>query len=298
MRLRDCEERKFIFHNLLLHQFSIDGALSWLSGGSGFPRWWPVVSPKGSDSCCFFTSGRKRNPPWKLTLKSSQRANVRGFSVISPFSRALHPSSIVVRASGVEWAGHQNICGARTWNPQKCRVPFWKEPDWSKLITTLTQEIQQLSSQLFAPPWRLCEHEFSLFLFTLLILRWKENSQVGRYLYRPERDIDIPIDAVRLEHGLDCSRAEGQHGFLVLQGKHTNLWPLTSHRHGSNVVKTLRFAIRLGFFIKVWETDLEHTFIIHVFQGKCETLCQHSVKPTLQDGRDAEPVQGELQKDH
>lgn len=256
------------------------------------------MSPKGSDSCCFFTSGRSRKPPLKLTLKSSQRANVRGFSVISPFSRALHLSSIAVRSSGVEWPGHQNICGARTWNPQKCSVPFWKEPDWSRLITTLTREIQQLSSQLFAPPCSLCKWEFSLFLITLLILRWKENSQVGRYLYRPERDIDIPIDAVGLEHGLDCSRAEGQHGFLVLQWKHTNLWPLTSHRRDSNVVETLRFAIRLGFFIKVWETDLEHTLVVHVLQGKCEPLCQHSVKPTLQDGRDAKPVQRELQKDH
>lgn len=163
-----------------------------------------------------------------------------------------------------------------------------------ELITPLRQEIQQLSSQLLAPPWRQCECEFSLFLFTLLMLRWKENPRVGRYLYGPERDIDIPIDAVRLEHGLDCSRAEGQHGFLVLQGKHTNIGPLASHRHHSNVVKTLR----LGFFINVWETDLEHTFIVHVCQGKCEPLRQHSVKPTLQDGRDAKPVQRELQKDH
>lgn len=191
-------------------QCSIDGALSWLSGGSGFPRWWPVVSPKGSDSCCFFTSGRIRNPPWKLRLKSPQSANAKGFSVISPFSRALHPSSIAVRTAGWEWAGHQNICGARTWNPQKCRVPFWKEPEGNRLSTTLTQEIHDLSTRPFSL------HPSVVLAF--LILRWKAGSQVGRYLYRPERDVDVPIDAVWLEHGLDCSSAEGQHCFLVLQG--------------------------------------------------------------------------------
>lgn len=53
--------------------------------------------------------------------------------------------------------------------------------------------------------------------------------------------------------------------------------------------------IRVTSFIRVGETDLENTVIVHVFQGERKTLRQHSVKPAFQDGGDAEPVQWELQ---
>lgn len=38
------------------------------------------------------------------------------------------------------------------------------------------------------------------------------------HLQRPQRDVDVSIDAIRLEHRLCCSGGEGQHCFLVLQG--------------------------------------------------------------------------------
>lgn len=104
-------------------------ALVWLSGGSGFPRWCPVEMPRGCVASSSFTSGRSKNPPWKLRSKSSQRAKVKGFSASSPLSRVRHPSSIAARAAGGLWAGLQKIWGARTWNPQKCRIPFWKKQE-------------------------------------------------------------------------------------------------------------------------------------------------------------------------
>lgn len=46
------------------------------------------------------------------------------------------------------------------------------------------------------------------------------------------------------------------------------------------------------------QTHLENAAVVHVLQGEGETLRQHSVKPALQDGGDAEPVERELQTDH
>jgi len=101
-----------------------DGAFVWLSGGRGFPRWWPVVRPHGCEPHSSLTSGRSKNPPWKLRSNSSQGAKVKGLSADNPLSLALHSFSIAVRTCAGQWAGPQNICGARTWNPQKWRVPF------------------------------------------------------------------------------------------------------------------------------------------------------------------------------
>ena len=102
------------------------GASVWLSGGRGFPRWWPVVRPCGRELSSSLASGRSTNPPWKLRSNSSQGEKVKGLSADNPRSLSRHPSSIAVRTGAGQWAGPQNICGARTWNPQKWRVPFWK----------------------------------------------------------------------------------------------------------------------------------------------------------------------------
>lgn len=54
------------------------------------------------------------------------------------------------------------------------------------------------------------------------------------------------------------------------------------------------FSFIIMSMINVWETDLEHTIIVHLLQGESKALSQHSVKPALHDGRHAEPVQREL----
>lgn len=124
-----------------------DGALVWSPGGSGFPRWCPVERPNGCASCSSFTSGRSLNPPWKLRSKSSQGAKVKGFSVSRPPRRARHPSSIWARTAAGQWAGSQKIWGARTWNPQKFRIPFWRKTN---------QHGGFLDFQTFLPnkPWK------------------------------------------------------------------------------------------------------------------------------------------------
>lgn len=71
----------------------------------------------------------------------------------------------------------------------------------------------------------------------------------------------------------------------------------TGFYHHTIVVKPLGFTIRSRLFVKEAGTDLEHTVIVHVFQGEGKALRQHSVKPTLEDGRNAEPVQRELHKE-
>lgn len=66
----------------------------------------------------------------------------------------------------------------------------------------------------------------------------------------------------------------------------------TSDDHHHHLLFSI--MIRLTSFIRVGKTDLENTFIVQIFQGERVTLRQHSVKPALQDGGDAEPVQREL----
>lgn len=59
----------------------------------------------------------------------------------------------------------------------------------------------------------------------------------------------------------------------------------------------VEYFLMLHLLTALWDTDLEHTIIVHVLQGEREALCEHSVYPALHDGGHTEPVEWELQEE-
>ena len=173
-----------------LRSGSAHWALIWLSGGSGFPRWCPVVRPKGCDSRSSITFGNIMKPPWNVRSKSSQGAKVKGFSTNSPLSRARHPSNMAVLTGRGQWAGLQNTWGGRTWKPQKWRVPFWKKQDETRDINNRPAAQRELCvcvSPVEATAWRWCLRWCRrVWTSSVLLQLWTTTS-----LSFPARNIEI-----------------------------------------------------------------------------------------------------------